>query len=433
MTQYGDKQEPGIVTELTSSAVVPTAGESPNDLGIVGQANLGNSTAEGSADPNTVYEVTRASKAVDWFGSKDTSLLTNAVVDALNEGAFPVYVVATASTSVSNEDHSSTTSTTVDLDNEPIREDADSITVSLDGSDQTVNIVYDDVSTYSPTAGECYVNPVRSKVEIESTPSTSLDIDYDHFDYSSGIDTMESDAGDTIDFLCPLNENTTVADAANTKVGDMQDNHQLAIALVGAGIRVTPSSFSQSYDDSRTQTLYPTRFEDNTSALGAYAGRKAALGITTTAINKRLREDHRLAIDLTRSQRSDLISENCVPLADEAAGARVTDDPTTVSDTNTDESNLDYGFTRLLMDYIITTTWNNEKPFIGRLNSPQVRDTMANLIRKQLSSLEKSNSVLSYEVDISQVDATTAKLDVKIDLADPLRFVENTVTVGQGA
>lgn len=431
MTTYGDKQEPGIVTELTSSASVPTVGDAPNDLGIVGQANLGGGTDEGSADANTVYEITRASKAVDLFGTKGTSMLTNAVVDALTEGAYPVYAVATAETQATGEAHDSPGSTTVSLDNSPIREDADSITVTLDSTDQTVNMVRDDVSTYSPSAGECYVNPITATVEIANTPSSSLAIDYEHFDYTSGIDAIEADAGSVIDFLCPLSENQTVTDHANTTVGNMEGNYELAIATVAAGDEsVVPGSYSQSYDDSRTQTVYCTRFEDGSSALAAYAGRKAKLGIETTIINKSLRTDKRLAVSLSRQERGDLIDEQVVPLADEANGARVADDPTTVQDGNTAEANLDYGFTRSLMDYIIQTTRANEKPFIGRLNAPAVRETMAGLVRSELNGLRQSNAVLSYSVNVAEVDATTAKLELELDLADPLRFVDNVVTVG---
>jgi hypothetical protein len=430
MTTYGDKQEPGIITDLTSSAAVPSAGEAPSDVGIVGQADLANAT--NAADTTKVYQVTRASKAVEWFGPTDSSMLTQGVIDALNEGAYPVYAVATDSTSVTGEDHGSASDTTVSLDNSPIREDADDITVTLDGDDQTVNIVYDDVSTYSPAADQCYVNPVRAKAELESAPGTSLTFDYDHFDYASGIDVMVDKVPEVIDFLAPLTENSTVVDDANVTVGNMEDDYNLALAVGGADIRLDPSTYTQSYDDSRTQVVYPTRFEDNTSAIAAYVGFKAQLGLATTPINKRLSTNKRLAVTLTRAERGSLIDEDTVPLADESRGVRVVDDPTTVSDSNTDEQNLQFGFNRLVADYIIETTRDNQKPFIGKLNSAVVRNTLEGMVGESLTELQESNAVLSYTVNVQKENATTAGLEMSVDLVEPLRFIENTITIGDG-
>jgi len=430
MTTYGDNQEPGIITDLTSSAAVPSAGEAPSDVAIVGQADLANATNQ--ADTSKVYQVTRASKAVEWFGPKDSSLLTQGVIDALNEGAYPVYAAVAESTTVTGESHNSPSSTTVAFNNEPVREDADSITVTLDGTDQTVNVVYDDVSTYSPAAGECYVNPVQANVEVESTPSTSLTFDYDHFDYAGAIDVVVDNVPDVIDFLVPLSENSNVVDDANVTVGNMEDEYNLALAVGGAGVRLDPTNYTVQYDDSRTQVVYPTRFEDDTSAIAAYAGFKAQLGLTTTPINKRLSTNKRLAVTLDRAERGSLIDEDTVPLADEARGVRVVDDPTTVSDSNTDEQNLQFGFNRLVAYYIIETTRDNQKPFIGKLNSSVVRNTLEGMVSESLTSLQESQAVISYTVNVQKEDATTAGLEMTVDLVEPLRFIENTVTIGNG-
>jgi hypothetical protein len=434
MTQYGDNQEPGIITDLTSSAAVPTSGEAPSDVGIVGQADLANAT--NPADTTKVYQVTRASKAVEWFGPEASSMLTTAVIDALSEGAYPVYAVATAENTVNGEDISGVASTTVSLANAPIREDPDSITVTLDGSDLTTEKVYDDVSTYSPAAGECYYNPVRGKVELPGTPgdadNSNDTVDYESFDYSGAIDVLVDTVPEVIDFLAPLSENASVVDDANLTVANMEDEYNLALAVGGADIRLDPTNFTQQYDDSRTQVVYPTRFEDDSSAIASYVGFKASLGLATTPINKRLSTNKRLAVTLNRAERGSLIDEDVVPLADEARGVRIVDDPTTVSDSNTDEQNLQYGFNRLAADYIIETTRNNQKPFIGKLNSQTVRNTLEGMVSDSLTELQESNVVISYTVNIQKEDAVTAGLEMSIDLVEPLRFIENTVTIGNG-
>lgn len=430
-TQYGDYQEPGIITDLTSSSAIPTSGEAPADVGIVGQANLGGGTDEGSADPNTVYQVTRDTSAREWFGDESGSLLTQSLIDALNEDAMPVYAVAPSATTVSGEDHSGASSTTVDLTNDALRETASSMTITLDGTDLTPNIVYDDVSTYSPGSGECFVNPVYGKMEIPSTPSSSLTADYVHFDYATAHDAMVNDAGERIDFFAPLNEARPVVDDANSTVNSMEDEYELAVLNAGADIYISDTSaYSNPYDDSRTQLVYPTRFEDGSSVLGALTGLKAAVGLDTTVINSNLSTNRRLMYSLTRSQRGNLINNNVVALADEVGGARIADDPTTVTSSNSDEMNLKYGFSRLVMDYIIETVRDNEKPFIGRLNNPTLRRTFASLIRSELNGLLQSGMILSYSINVAKVDATTASLEVSVDLAEPLRFIENTMTVG---
>lgn len=430
MTTYGDNQEPGIITDLTSSAAVQTSGAAPNDLGIVGQADLANAT--NAADPSKVYQITRASKAVEHFGPQESSLLTSGIIDALNEGAYPVYAAVAESTTVNAEDQGGVGTTTVDLSNSPIREDVDSITVTLDSTDQTVNLVYDDVSTYSPTDGECYVNPVDAQVEVSTVPSTSLDISYDHFDYLGGLDVLTDKVADVIDFVAPLSENKDVVNDAQTTVGNMESSYNLSLLQAGAGIDVDPMGYTQEYDDSRSQLVYPTRFEDNSSAIAAYAGVKARLGLNNTPINKRFNSNKRLAISLNREERGSLNDEGVVPLADEARGVRITDDPTTVSESNTDEQNLKYGFNRLVADYIIETTRRNQRPFIGKLNSQTVRNTLEGMVNDSLAELQESNAVISYEANILKEDNVTAGVEMNVDLTEPLRFIRNTVTVSNG-
>lgn len=434
MTTYGDNQEPGIITDLTSSAAVPTSGEAPSDVGLVGQADLDN--AADPADTSKVYQVTRASKAVEWFGPTESSLLTQAVVDALNEGSYPVYASVAPSTAVDSEDISSESETTVSLGNAPIREDASSVTVTLDGTELSVNVVYDSVVNYSPDSTECYLNPVGGNLELPEAPNasdTNSDtVSYDYFNYSDGIDTMVNEVADVIDFLAPISENGDVVDAANVAVANMEEEYDLALAVGGAGINIDPVNFEQNYDDSRTQVIYPTRFEDGTSAVAAYVGFRAQLGLAETPINKRLTTNKGLMISLNRAERGSLNSTGVVPLADESRGVRITDDPTTVSDSNTDEQNLAYGFNRLAADYIITTMRDNQKPFIGKLNSQTVRNTLEGMVNDSLTGLQESNVVISYNVNVLKEDATTAGLEMSIDLVEPLRFIENTITIQNG-
>jgi hypothetical protein len=432
MTQYGDNTEPSIISDITSTADQPVSAGVASTVGFVGQADL--DAATNAADTGTVYQVTKKRKAREWFGPEESSLLTNAIMDAFDEGAVPVYAVAAPETEVTAEDHASASSTSVDLDNGPIREGADSITVSLDGTDLTVNVVRDDPASYSPEAGECYVNPVYAQLEVPSTPSTSLDVDYAHFDYTSAVDVITNEVPDVIDYLQPITERQAVTDYCNVAVGNLEDQYELVMLHAGADIYIdltnVSSNFTQSYDDSRTQTVYPTRFEDGTSALAAYTGFVASQGLTETPINKRLSTNKSLLYSPDRAQRGALEDSGVVPLADEPRGVRITDDPTTVSPDNTDEFNIKFGFNRKVADHILATTKANERPFIGRLNSDTVRNTLESLIDDSLGQLQASDAVISYDVTVNKVSATEAELEMYVDLVEPLRFIRNTISIG---
>lgn len=432
MADYGTTVEPGIVTNVSSATTVSTDGASPSDVGIVGQADLGAGVDQGSADPNSVYLVTRSADARDWFG--DDSLLTEAVTDALNEGAFPVYAVAAEALDVSGENISGVTSTSGTLSEGPVTEDASAVNFTVDGVDKTTVLTYEDPATLSPDTDEVLLNPVTRAFELDAAPSDADDtndtVDYEYHDYPAGHDALAADAGEAIDFFVTLSENLAVKTDAQTTVGNMAQEYNFALAIVGAGARVDPLNYENNFDDSRVQVLYPTRDATGKSLLGSYAGKRAALGITTTPINKRLSGEKNLSVGLNKAERGELIDARVVPLADESAGARIADDVNSVSDTNSEEANIRYGFSRLVVDYVINTVQTNEKPFVGRLNSPAVRNTLEGLLNSQLRPLERSNAILSYEVSVRKVDATTASVELGVETAKPLRFIENEIAVG---
>jgi hypothetical protein len=54
------------------------------------------------------------------------------------------------------------------------------------------------------------------------------------------------------------------------------------------------------------------------------------------------------------------------------------------------------------------------------------------MVSDSLTELQESDVVISYSVNILKEDAVTAGLEMSVDLVEPLRFIENTVTVGNG-
>lgn len=428
MAEIGSSVEPGIVTNVTSALTVSTSGDAPADVGIVGQADLD----DGSAVPNEVYQVTRSSDASAYFGTD--SLLTEAVTDALNAGAYPVYAVAPAENDVSGEDISGISSTSGTFAEAPITEDPSEVSITVDGTSKTVNKVYDDPSSYSVDTDEAYYNPVEATFEIDAAPSdadnTNDTVAYTSYDYPAAHDAMAQNAGGAVDFFVTLSENLDVKTDAQVTVGNMEGEYNFALAIVGAGARVDPSTYENSFDDSRVQVVYPTRDDEDMSILGSYAGLRASLGISTTPINKRLDAEKSLSVSLNKAERGTLIDQRVVPFADESSGARVADDVNSVSDNNTEEANIRYGFSRLVVDYVLQTVRVNEQPFVGKLNSPAVRAALQGVLESALRPMTRTNAIIDYSVEVRKIDATTASVEFGIETAKPLRFIENEVLVG---
>lgn len=435
MADYGDTQEPGITTDLESALSVGTGGESPATPALVGQADL--ATASDPANPAQVYLITRITDARNKFGDEATSMLTQNIIDCFNEGGAPVYAAATEEVSVVGEDISGVGGTSGTLANAPVIEDDTQVTFTVDGAILTTLKTYNDPANQAPAADEAYYNPVSGKFELGTAPgdtdTTNDTVDYTWYDYQSAFTAFEtnSEVAEEIDILGNLNENLDVRLAHQTTATNLASDYDLALAVTSPGVRVDPVNYVQDFDDSRMVTVYPSRNGSDDSTIGSYVGERARLGISTTPINQRLETQRDLAVNLSRAERGSLIDERVVPLAQESAGARIADDPTTVDPQgNQNDRNVNFGFSRLVLDYIIETAYVNQRPFIGKLNSPKVRRTLEDLINAQLSALTDSNVILAYNVAVEPVDATSVTLDIGVETAKPLRHIENKVTVG---
>ncbi|MFB6186997.1 MAG: phage tail sheath subtilisin-like domain-containing protein [Halobacteriaceae archaeon] len=424
---YGSKDEPGIVSDVNSLTTVNTGSDAPDNPGVVGQADLTN----GDAIPNTVYEIIEDTTAVQQFG--ENSLLTNAVLDALNEGADVVYAVAPEMISVTAEDLSGLTSTNGTLANAPPTEVAGDITFTINGSTLNTSIVYEDVSGLAPGTDEAYVQADTGDFNLDGNltiGNTGDEVNYEYADYSSALTALENGAAQEVDHLAALNENDSVTSSVQTTASNLATEQEFLVAYAGMPLATDPSAFTNSYDDSRLALLGATRKPNGDSALGGYLGLRSNIGINTTPINKTLKTVTDLKRDLDSTDRKLLIAERVIPLSLESGGVRIVDDINTVSDTNTQEQNIRFVYSRLVTDYILDTVRKNEQPFIGKLNDPDVRGTLEGLLTNEIRALEKQNQVISYDLEVVPVDATTARLRMDVNLSEPLRFIENVIGIG---
>lgn len=434
MTTIGNDVIPGIQTEVDTADTVAIALGSPTDVALVGPAD---ETVTDYPGANEVEAINSPGDARDLFGEPNNSMLTEAIFQALGEGAKPVYACAVEGTDVTGEDISGIGSTSGTLAEAPISENADDITITVDGTDKSVTITVDDPSTKSPGTDEAYVNPVTGDFELDTAPSTSGDVDYTHYNESSyklAFEAVADQRGETIDFLAPVQENLDVTQKALDEVTAMEGFYELAIALCGLPADTTiegDMSSTVTWDDSRLQVILPARDEDGNSAVGSYAGRRSALGLDASAMAKSLNTQGRMYERISLQNEKDLVNNNVVPIRSSTGGARIVDDPTTVTDSNSEESGMRQGFARLVMDRVINIVHTNEQPFIGRLNTQETRNALETLLNNELEDLLKSDAIEAYEVTVQEKDAMSAKVSVTADTTDPLRNIYNKVMAGQ--
>ncbi len=429
MTQIGEIGLPGVQANIDSDRSFSIADGAPDDVGLVGEADLSNGTAEA----NTVYEINTQGEAKERFGARSDSQLTKNVQDALQVGAYPVYACATEE-KTATDDLQDLSGTSGNLDNSPIKPDASTVTFKIDGTSKSTVFTLDDPSTKSPGTDEVYINHVNGKYEVDAAPSDGTDNDtaeYTHFDYTSAIQAMGDQEGETIDILASVTEETSSVEALKDEVLRLEDNFNLALGLAGAGLNIVTADYSNPFDTSRMQLLYPTRTDSGDSIIGAYAGLRATLGISESTMRKRIRFLDSVRKTLTESDKKNMDAENVVPVENRSPGVRFRSDPTCVSDENTDEQNMRDGLSRLIVDAITMVVHEVSEDFIGKLHSEDNRNAMRAIISKRLSELVERNAVEAYTISVTEQDAYTADVNVGVETVKPLRNVIANVTAGE--
>lgn len=136
-------------------------------------------------------------------------------------------------------------------------------------------------------SGTAMFNPAVNKFKLGSVPSSSGTISYTKLDFSSALSAVAEYNGD-IDFVVPLKERSSVVSSVLGTLNNMASERKLVLGLAGAPTPVDTANFENSYDDSRLQLTAPVRHADYTSMIGAFAGMRANIGLTTTPLNQRL-------------------------------------------------------------------------------------------------------------------------------------------------
>jgi hypothetical protein len=303
---------------------------------------------------------------------------------------------------------------------------------SVDSTSKTAVITYDDPSTKAPGTDEVYVNPVTGDFELDAAPSTAGSVSYSYFDYPTATAAIYNEEAEVLDAVGMLNENPAVVDDAHAKALQYDDLYEFTVVFAGAAARIgDTNTFTNSYDSSRIQLLYPSRNADDESLIGAYLGLRAALGINNSPMFKRLQTQKDLAVTLSKVEQEDLIREKIVPIADESRGARIIEDLTCVADDNSDEDAMRQVLHRFIIDYVTEVVNLVSERFIGELHTEAARNALRTIIGGEMDQLLTQNSITAYTVAVEEVDAMTASVDVGIDTVDPLRNILATIAAGE--
>lgn len=441
MVTIGNNTRPGTIATIESAEGVGANVAAPGDVAIIGAADLTGSDG-GSASEDTLYRVTRAADARNKFGDADGSPLTRAVIDALVEGAYPVYAVPGAQNSVSGEDLSGKSGDTGSLANAPVIEQADKIVFTINSTTKTTVLYYDDdPANATPGTDEVLLNPVTGKYRADESQGNAGDaVDYEWFDFTNSHEqvktaydsTREVYVRDVVDRVFTLSENDSVVSDLQTTIGEMENNGWLAVGQAGAGdpYIADTSTYTNPFDDSRMQLFYPSRDGDNRTNLGAIAGRLAALGIDASPMFKTMGSLDQLQFTLSGGAKDNLVGVDVVPLEERRQGVRFGEDLTTVSDNNSSESAWERSFARLVTDYVYDFTDEISGDYIGDLHLQSTRNSLKSDIAHELSNLLASNSITGFALNVTEIDSLTAAVDVTINTTEPLRNIQIELTAG---
>ncbi|ELY49897.1 hypothetical protein [Natronorubrum bangense] len=258
-------------------------------------------------------------------------------------------------------------------------------------------------------------------------PSGSLPADYE-----SAIDALIEEEGDRLDFIGLVETDEAVAGYLHDAVKDMESNGDFAIAIAGADVDQNDvSSYSNSFDSSRVQLVYPATDADGESIIGSYIGLRSRLGMNASPMRKRLSTVRDLSVSLSRDEMELLSSERVNPIKNERAGALVIDDMTTVEDSNNEESEFRQGISRLVTDYVTVVVNDNSDTYIGELHTQSSRNALRETIKSELKALLELNAITGYNIEVEPISAMEARVNVGIETVKPLRNIRAVVTAGE--
>lgn len=439
MTTFGSF--PGVQVQTQGGGISGVQVGSEETLVLFGEAD----TSSGSASIEDPTQIGSRQDADAKFG--DGSELANAMKDALANGANINYLygVAVDTSSVTAENH--TGSATGTLDNSPIVEDLDTITVTdvTDSSTEaTVEFRYDSPPTAPSNDDIVHINPLTGEWAADASSEYEFDYEYQQWgDAFSAADNVVNE--DETAVYAALSDAESVASDLSGTVTSLRGEYQMVKGLAGAPPNANssetppdPSYDTATYDDSINDDamflIAPARKQDSTQTIiGGVAGLFAGHAINEPVYNDAVSGYTDLEQKLARSEAQDLRDVEVIPVR-QSGTIRVKDNTST-----SDETDWERDFwRRRIVDRVILLGKIVGDATVGRINDETTRNAAESTLFAELDALvgerllePNTGDVTNWYVDVYKApdDPDQVNIDIGITPQGIVKRVDESITI----
>jgi len=446
MTTYGNF--PGVQVETAGGGITSVGVGAEEKLVLFGRADL---TGQFATTANNPTEISARIEADRKFGAG--SPLADAMRSALSNGAnidFLYGVAPEVSGAGDNIDAANDTPTESDsgtstgtLSDAPIVEDSDFYAVydSIDSTEATVELVYEDTPTAPADADTVAINPLNGNWAADS--SSDYDFFYNYLDWTAAFDAAdnlvaEGESG----VYVPLTDSESVVSTLATKIDSLRSEYQMVLGLAGAQPNATGSEYAEfntstytdNVDDDYIFLAAPSRLDDGSYILGHLAGVFAGNDIDNPAYNDVVAtEDANLVQSFTRTDAANMRLVQTMPLR-QAASIRVKGNLSTSSDTDWQR---DF-FRRRIVDRAILIAEQVGQETIGLINDEETREAAQRTIQVQLQSLannrvikDNAGATQNFFVDVYPDSSNNDQVNIDFGITPPgiVKRVDVSLTI----
>lgn len=443
MAIFGDF--PGVKLTTEGGTITSIEVGEEEKLVLFGEADLG----VGSASANDPTQIAARREADTKFGSG--SELADAMRESLANGANIelLYGVAVDTTTVSGENFTSSSGT---LANNPIVEDASTITVTQDPGgtavDFTVSFAYESPPSNPGNSDDTvYINPHTGEwVADPSTATDDYDFDYDYQDWSSAFDAADTvvEEGETGIYVA-LSESSDVASTLDTKVQELRPDYQMVVGFSAAepnqtgaddGAEYDTANYTDSIDSDDYFLFAPVRLDSSTQTiLGGIGGLFSSSSLTQPVFNDQVLgfNDSELEQRFTKTNEDEMREEEVIPVR-QAGSIRVKDNLSTSTETDWER---DY-WRRRIVDRVVLIVKGIGDNTVGAINDERTRAAAERSIRTELESLANdrvlkpnTDEETNFFVDVyeSTTNDDQVNIDVGVTPQGIVKQIEATVTI----
>ncbi len=349
------------------------------------------------------------------------------------------------------ESYSGTTANV--LQDVPIVEKEEYLAVfdSIDGTEMSVNLVYEDSVPTPGDADTVNINPFTGDWTADS--SSDYDFFYNYLDWSAAFNAADNVVNeDETGLYVALSESETVASTLSGKSTELRREYQLVNGIAAAQPNATKTidpgevtersyagfdtaSYEDSIDNDSQFLAAPARLERSTkTALGSVAGLFGGSDITEPIYNDTINVGgENLEEQFNRTDAQNMRGNEVIPLR-QAGSVRVKDNDSTSTETDWER---DF-WRRRIVDRVILVGKTIGDAIIGRINDEETRTDARRAIEFELQSLandrlikDNAGDEQNFFVDVfeSSTDPDEVKIDIGVTPQGIVKRVDETITI----